>query len=394
MKVFAPAKVNLGLRVLGTRADGFHALDSVVALLGFGDDVELEPAETTTLETVDDGVGLGALPTDIERNLAVRAVRLLEREVGRPLPTRIRIVKRIPLGGGLGGGSTDAAAVLRGMNDLWALGLSRERLCTLGAELGSDVPLFLLDGTVRMTGRGETVERLPMDGAPPLWLVLANDGSHCPTPQVYGAWDAAHPTHQRTENRKQRTESAPLGRPAGAPANQPAEGAAPVSPESPVSPVPPEGRQCDAPPKEPNFQASKLPNFPGAPAGRQCDLTKAGELWDNLCFFLRMGRPTDVAGAVVNDLSEPCLGLFPGVAKTAEALRAAGCMGVTLCGSGATVFGLVGSRAEGERALAHPALAGCWRACTQTLPDGVMAAHGPLTPIVMVRIHVGQPCSV
>ena len=411
MKVFASAKVNLGLRVLGTRADGFHALDSVVALLGFGDDVELEQAETTTLETVDDGVGLGALPTDIERNLAVRAVRLLEREVGRPLPTRIRITKRIPLGGGLGGGSTDAAAVLRGMNDLWALGLSRERLCALGAELGSDVPLFLLDGTVRMTGRGETVERLPMDGAPPLWLVLANDGSHCPTPQVYGAWDAGHPKPgeregrlvppQRTENRAcrpegtnlprlQKTESAPPGRPA----EPSSEGATPVSPESPVSPVSPTGRQCDAPPNEPSHQTSKLPNFPSAPAGRQCDLTKAGELWDNLCFFLRMGRPTDVAGAVVNDLSEPCLGLFPGVAKTAEALRAAGCMGVTLCGSGATVFGLVGSRAEGERALAHPALAGCWRACTQTLPDGVMAAHGPLTPIVMVRIHVGQPCSV
>ncbi len=408
MKVFAPAKVNLGLRVLGTRADGFHALDSVVALLGFGDDVELEPAETTTLEMVDDGVGLGALPADIERNLAVRAVRLLEREAGRPLPTRIRIVKRIPLGGGLGGGSTDAAAVLRGMNDLWSLGLSRERLCTLGAELGSDVPLFLLDGTVRMTGRGETVERLPMDGAPPLWLVLANDGSHCPTPQVHRAGEAGRPPPpgeregrlappQRTENREQKTESAPPGRPA--------------EPSS-------EGRQCDAPPQSPSLQASKLPNFPGALAGRQPisqsanqpvqtrsgkpstaisnspDLTKAGELWDNLSFFLRMGRPADVAGAVVNDLSEPCLGLFPGVAKTAEALRAAGCMGVTLCGSGATVFGLVGSRAEGERALAHPALAGCWRACTQTLPDGVMAAHGPLTPIVIVRIHVGQPCSV
>ena len=419
MKVFASAKVNLGLRVLGTRADGFHALDSVVALLGFGDDVELEPAETTTLETVDDGVGLGALPTDIERNLAVRAVRLLEREVGRPLPTRIRITKRIPLGGGLGGGSTDAAAVLRGMNDLWALGLSRERLCVLGAELGSDVPLFLLDGTVRMTGRGETVERLPMDGAPPLWLVLANDGSHCSTPQVYGAWDAGHPKHQRTENREQRTEGAASAAPESR--EQKTESAPAGRPAEPSS----EGVWGDAPPQEPSLQASKLPNFPGAPAGRQSlqasklpnfpgapagrqpisqsanqpisnspDLTKAGELWDNLCFFLRMGRPTDVAGAVINDLSEPCLGLFPGVAKTAEALRAAGCMGVTLCGSGATVFGLVGSRAEGERALAHPALAGCWRACTQTLPDGVMAAHGPLTPIVMVRIHVGQPCSV
>ena len=395
MKVFAPAKVNLGLRVLGTRADGFHALDSVVALLGFGDDVELEPAETTTLEMVDDGVGLGALPTDIERNLAVRAVRLLEREVGRPLPTRIRITKRIPLGGGLGGGSTDAAAVLRGMNDLWALGLSRERLCTLGAELGSDVPLFLLDGTVRMTGRGETVERLPMDGAPPLWLVLANDGSHCPTPQVYGAWDAGHPKHQRTENSEQKTENAPAGRPAEPPSNQRISESAN---QPPAEALETQGMGTLVRPEGPNGEvprplcSSRV--FVENPSFRAPDLTKAGELWDNLCFFLRMGRPTDVAGAVINDLSEPCLGLFPGVAKTAEALRAAGCMGVTLCGSGATVFGLVGSRAEGERALAHPALAGCWRACTQTLPDGVMAAHGPLTPIVMVRIHVGQPCSV
>ena len=380
MKVFAPAKVNLGLRVLGTRADGFHALDSVVALLGFGDDVELEPSETTTLEVVDGGVGLGALPADIERNLAVRAVRLLEHEVGRPLPTRIRITKRIPLGGGLGGGSTDAAAVLHGMNDLWALGLSRERLCTLGAELGSDVPLFLLDGTVRMTGRGETVERLPMDGAPPLWLVLANDGSHCPTPQVYKAWDAGHPTPQRTENGEQRTENAPPGRPAE-PSSEGVWGDAPPRSNQPIS------QSANQPPERVRQSANQ-------PISNSPDLTKAGELWDNLSFFLRMGRPADVAGAVVNDLSEPCLGLFPGVAKTAEALRAAGCMGVTLCGSGATVFGLVGSRAEGERALAHPALAGCWRACTQTLPDGVMAAHGPLTPIVMVRIHVGQPCSV
>ena len=330
MKVFAPAKVNLGLRVLGVRADGFHALDSVVVPLGFGDDVELERAGETSLEVVDGGVGLGALPGDVERNLAVRAARLLEREAGRPLPTRIRIVTRIPLGGGLGGGSTDAAATLRGMDALWGLGLGRGRLCALGAELGSDVPLFMLEGTVRMTGRGERVERLGMSGARPLWLVLANDGSHCPTPAVYRAWDG-------------------LGRAPGRPCAAPSEGAG---------------------------------------------LTTPIDLWDTLYFFLRMGEPAGVAGAVVNDLSAPCLGLFPGVARTAEALRAAGCMGVTLCGSGATVFGLVGSRAEGEGVLAHPALSGCWRACAQTLPDGVMAAHGPLTPIVMVRIHVGQPCSV
>ena len=360
MRVFAPAKVNLGLRVLGVRADGFHALDSVVVPLGFGDDVELEQAGETSLEAIDAGVGLGALPADIERNLAVRAARLLEREAGRPLPTRIRIVKRIPLGGGLGGGSTDAAAVLRGMNDLWGLGLPRERLCALGAELGSDVPLFLLDGTVRMRGRGELVERLDMAGAEPLWLVLANDGTHCPTPQVYRAWD-------EQENGKQER-----GGGCGAPPHAPAGGSSPCTRGTPAA--------CQ----------SAQP----APQATPSDLTRGGELWDTVRFFLRMGRPADVAEAVGNDLSAPCLGLFPGVARTAEALRAAGCMGVTLCGSGATVFGLVGSRAEGERALAHPALAGCWRACTQTLPDGVMAAHGPLTPIVMVRIHVGQPCSV
>ncbi len=319
MKVFAAAKVNLGLRVLGRRADGFHELDSLVTLVGLGDEVTLGRAPATTLEIVGDGVAVDALPARAEDNLAVRAARALEREVGRPLPTAIRIAKRIPLGGGLGGGSTDAAAVLRGMDALWGLGLPQERLCAIGAALGSDVPLFLLDGTVRMRGRGERVGRVDMAGAPPLWVVLANCGAHCPTPAVYRAWDRL--------------------------------------------------------------------------AGEKT-LTNDEGMWDNLGFFLRTGRFEAVARTVGNDLEAPCLGLFPEVARTARALREAGCAGVTLCGSGATVFGLVGSRAEGERALAHPALSGCWRVCTQTLPDGVMAAHGPLTPIVMVRIHVGQPCGV
>ena len=316
--LFSPAKVNLTLHILGTRPDGYHALDSVVVPLGFGDDVTLARGDAgrTTLEMVSGGAELGAIPADPERNLAVRAVRLLEREAGRPLPTAIRIVKRIPLGGGLGGGSSNAATVLRGAARLWDLSLSTERLCELGAELGSDVPLFVLDGTVRMRGRGERVERWPMAGAQPLWLVLANDGTHCPTPAVYGEFD----------------------RMAGAK-----------------------------------------------------NLTDGAKLCDTLRFSLLKGEPARVAEGLQNDLAPPCFGLFPSVARTAEALQAAGCAGVTLCGSGATVFGLAASREAGERALRHPALAGCWRACVQTLPDGVMAAHGPLTPIVMVRIHVGQP---
>ena len=253
MKVFAAAKVNLGLRVLGRRADGFHELDSVVALLGLGDEVSLERAGATGLEVEGEGVALDALPGDAEANLAVRAARALERVVGRPLPTRIRIRKRIPLGGGLGGGSSDAAAVLRGMDALWGLGLGAGRLCAVGAELGSDVPLFLLDGTVRMAGRGERVERLPMAGAEPLWVVLANDGSHCPTPAIYREWD----------------------RRAG-------EGG----------------------------------------GGAVANLTSGGGLWDNLCFFLRAGGFASVAEAVVNDLQAPCVGLFPGVARTlADAAR-------------------------------------------------------------------------
>ncbi len=310
----SPAKVNLTLRVYPRRADGFHDLDSVVVPLGFGDDVALEKAEVTALEIAGDGVALGAMPEDIEQNLAVRAVRLLEAEVGYALPTRITIRKRIPLGGGLGGGSSNAGTVLRLMNTLWDLGISRERLAALGAQLGSDVALFVMDGTVHMTGRGDRVERLPMTGAQPLWVILVNCGCACPTGRVYGAFDK-------------------------------------------------EG------------------------------LTSKGDLWDNLSLFLRSGDTKGVGRLLVNDLQAPCFKAFPEVERCAEALRSAGCREVLLSGSGATVFGLVGSREEGERILQASTLEDYWRVCTQTLPDGVMAAHGPLTPIVMVRIHVGQPAA-
>lgn len=323
MLLFSPAKVNLSLAVSGLREDGYHGLDSVVTLVSLGDDVTLERAAETTLEVVSDTVDLQSMPQDCERNLAVRAVRLIEQSVGRVLPTAIRIVKRIPLGGGLGGGSSNAATVLKGMNELWHLGLPLDTLCALGAQLGSDVPLFLQDGTVRMCGRGEQVERLNLSGAPSLCLVLANDGTHCPTPQVYRGWDVRHPGVE-------------------------------------------------------NF------SYKG--------LTDGDVFCDNLRLSLQKGKVTDVATWVFNDLEAPCFDQFPGVRGTAEALQSAGCDGVLLCGSGGTVCGMVASAEVGERVLAHPALAHCWRASVQTLPDGVMAAHGPLTPIVMVRIHVGQPC--
>jgi 4-diphosphocytidyl-2-C-methyl-D-erythritol kinase len=178
MKLFSPAKVNLTLAVMAPREDGFHALDSLVTPLTLGDDLFLEPAEAVSLQMESETVDLSEIPADIEKNLAVRAVRILEAYCQRSLPTAIRIVKRIPLGGGLGGGSSNAATVLRGMNTLWKLQLSDEILCQLGAKLGSDVPLFVLDGTVRMRGRGEIVERIALPNAKPLTLLLVNDGTH------------------------------------------------------------------------------------------------------------------------------------------------------------------------------------------------------------------------
>ncbi len=349
------------------------------------------------LEVISETVDLSSMPEDVEKNLAMRALRLLEREVGRELPTRIVIRKHIPLGGGLGGGSSNAATVLRGVNALWELGLSTERLCALGAELGSDVAQFVLDGLVRMRGRGEQVERLDGSGMEPMWLVLANDGTHCSTPAVYRAFDQlamsneqlamdgafdqlamsneqlamddaedgtgdAHQRQLAMSNEQLAMDNAGGGR---------LEGGLPHA-------------GCAAR-LSANGQASKLPSL------QTSNLTNGGEICDTLCLSLQKGEVEAVASVVMNDLEEPCYGLFPEVKRTAEALRGAGCMGVTLCGSGATVFGLVRSREEGEVALAHPALSRCWRACVQTLPDGVMAAHGPLTPIVMVRIHVGQP---
>ncbi len=429
MKFLSPAKINLTLRVSGVRPDGFHALDSVVVPLSLVDEIELEkcvPLERSAseersrfdaltrdgsgrtiavdgdvqypnglpcegallgevgqagdvrhpnglpragalpdgvedlcsrLEVISETVDLSSMPEDVEKNLAMRALRLLEREVGRELPTRIVIRKHIPLGGGLGGGSSNAATVLRGVNALWELGLSTERLCALGAELGSDVAQFVLDGLVRMRGRGEQVERLDGSGMEPMWLVLANDGTHCSTPAVYRAFDQL-----AMSNEQLAMDNAGGGR---------LEGGLPHA-------------GCAAR-LSANGQASKLPSL------QTSNLTNGGEICDTLCLSLQKGEVEAVASVVMNDLEEPCYGLFPEVKRTAEALRGAGCMGVTLCGSGATVFGLVRSREEGEVALAHPALSRCWRACVQTLPDGVMAAHGPLTPIVMVRIHVGQP---
>ena len=148
----AHAKINLTLEILGVRSDGYHDLRSVVVPIPLHDDVTLEVAEDLVVEMP------GDLPQ--ERNLAWKAAQALRQATGCTKGVRIVLVKRIPQGAGLGGGSADAAAVLNGLNELWELGLPKARLCEIAAAVGSDVPALTLGGPVLMEGRGERVTPL------------------------------------------------------------------------------------------------------------------------------------------------------------------------------------------------------------------------------------------
>jgi 4-diphosphocytidyl-2-C-methyl-D-erythritol kinase len=152
--VHAHAKVNLTLEVLGKRPDGYHEIRSVMRTLALHDIIHVEPADK--IAVVCDLPGL-----DGEANLAYRAALLLQREIGYAGGARIDIEKAIPMAAGLGGGSSDAAATLVALNQLWAAGQSLEALSALAARLGSDVPFFLYGGMALASGRGERVTPLP-----------------------------------------------------------------------------------------------------------------------------------------------------------------------------------------------------------------------------------------
>ncbi len=154
--VRCPAKLNLFLEVLGKRADGYHDLDTVMQAVDLCDELRIAPAEGEELSLE---CSEPSLPTD-GRNLVVRAALALRERVGRRLGARLALAKRIPMQAGLGGGSSDAAGALVGLNQAWRLGLSTEELRQVAAGVGSDVAFFLHGGTAHCTGRGEVVEPL------------------------------------------------------------------------------------------------------------------------------------------------------------------------------------------------------------------------------------------
>jgi 4-diphosphocytidyl-2-C-methyl-D-erythritol kinase len=181
-EVLSPAKINWTLQVVGKRPDGFHEIASLVSVVTLYDQLSFSEAAEPgiTLTCSDPGV-----PTD-ENNLICRAARLMAQAAGRELRVSCRLDKRIPVGGGLGGGSGNAASTLLALNRRWGLGWPVEKLAELAARLGSDVSLFLRGGSAVMTGRGEQVRpvRLGWSG----WIVLLMPGLHVSTPAVYRAW--------------------------------------------------------------------------------------------------------------------------------------------------------------------------------------------------------------
>ncbi len=181
------AKLNLFLRVVGRRPDGYHELESIFHSLDFADDLDVapRPGATIAVEMTSESGGAVAFPP-AEENLAYVAARRLQEVTGSERGAEIHIRKRIPLGGGLGGGSSNAAGVLAALDELWELGLQRSRLLEVAAEIGSDVP-FCLDGgaTCLVTGRGENLTPLP--GPPlPMWFVLGLSDRPVSTARVYG----------------------------------------------------------------------------------------------------------------------------------------------------------------------------------------------------------------
>jgi 4-diphosphocytidyl-2-C-methyl-D-erythritol kinase len=173
----APAKLNLMLRVVGRRADGYHLLQTVFRFLDYGDEV--------AITVRDDGVlTRGAEPEDVPRDadLTVRAARLLREKTGSTAGAHIELTKRIPMGGGLGGGSSDAATVLLALNHLWRTGLTRAELQALALELGADVPVFIFGRTAFGEGIGEALR--PIDVAP-AWYAVLTPGVVVPTARIF-----------------------------------------------------------------------------------------------------------------------------------------------------------------------------------------------------------------
>ncbi len=185
----APAKINLSLDVLRKRDDGYHEVKMIMTTIDLADRLELKELEEDRIEILSHN---RYVPDD-QRNLAYQAAQLLKERFQVKKGVSITIEKNIPVAAGLAGGSSDAAATLRGLNKLWKLGLTVDELAELGAEIGSDVSFCVYGGTAIATGRGEKIEHIP--APPPCWVILAKPQIGVSTAEVYRNLKVESVTH-------------------------------------------------------------------------------------------------------------------------------------------------------------------------------------------------------
>ncbi len=189
MNIRAYAKINIGLHVLGKRPDGYHNIETVFRLIDLYDELEFVQD--------DEGIAFSSntpLLANDNTNLCIRAANLLRDLTGIHMGVEITLKKRIPLGAGLGGGSSDAAAVLKGLTKLWTLDISNEELQTISSTLGSDVPFFFTSQTAYATGRGERLT--PFTVQMPYWILVVTPDIHVST-----AWAYSNVRLQQSQNR-------------------------------------------------------------------------------------------------------------------------------------------------------------------------------------------------
>ncbi len=189
----APAKINLSLDVLHKRSDGYHEVEMVMTTIDLADRLELVPLEENAIKILSQN----RFVPDDQRNLAYQAAQVLKEKLNIKKGVAISIDKVIPVAAGLAGGSSDAAATLKGLNSLWNLGLSLEELAEIGSEIGSDVSFCVYGGTALATGRGEKIQHIP--SPPSCWVILAKPTIGVSTADVYQNLDLKNIQHPNTQ---------------------------------------------------------------------------------------------------------------------------------------------------------------------------------------------------
>lgn len=188
----APAKINLTLDVLRKRSDGYHEVEMIMTTVDLSDRIGLESRADNKIQII----SADRYVPDDHRNLAYQAAKLLKDTYSISSGVTILLEKKIPVAAGLAGGSSDAAATLKGLNQLWNLGLSLDELAEHGAKIGSDVSFCIYGGTALATGRGEKIEELP--SPPNCWIILAKPSIGVSTADVYGGLKMDRVIHPNT----------------------------------------------------------------------------------------------------------------------------------------------------------------------------------------------------